>query len=75
MNAIEIKDLNKTMGRFQLNNINLDIPTGSIVGLIGENGAGKTTLIKTILNVFKKTSGEVKILGVDNTSDEYTNAK
>ena len=75
MNAIEIKKLNKTMGRFQLNNINLDIPTGSIVGLIGENGAGKTTLIKTILNVFKKTSGEVKILGVDNTSDEYTNAK
>lgn len=75
MNAIEIKDLNKTMGRFQLNNINLDIPTGSIVGLIGENGAGKTTLIKTILNVFKKTSGEVKILGVDNTSDEYINAK
>lgn len=73
--AIEVKDLNKQLGGFSLKHINLNIPTGSIVGLIGENGAGKTTLIKTILNILKKHSGEVRIMGAENTSDEYTGVK
>ena len=40
---IEVKDLNKSFSDFKLNNINISIPKGKIVGLIGENGAGKTT--------------------------------
>ena len=49
---IEIKNLKKKYdNQFQLGEINLDIPSGCIVGLIGENGAGKTTLIKSMLNI------------------------
>ena len=51
-NTIEIKGLKKKYDNdFQLGEINLDIPSGYIIGLIGENGAGKTTLIKSILNI------------------------
>lgn len=47
---IEIKNLTKTYyGKLALNDINLSIPQGEIIGLFGENGAGKTTLIKCIL--------------------------
>ena len=64
-NAIEIKDLTKTYSNFELKNINLEIPRGIIVGLIGENGAGKTTLIKSILNIIHKDTGSIKIFGKD----------
>ena len=50
MNAIEINNLEKKYKNFKLGSIDLNIPSGMIVGLIGENGAGKTTLIKSILN-------------------------
>ena len=53
-NAIEIKDLEKKYDKFELGKISLDIPSGLIVGLIGENGAGKTTLIKSILSIVYK---------------------
>lgn len=56
---IEVKNLNKNFDDFALKDINIKIPKGKIVGLIGENGAGKTTLIKCILNVMHKDSGEV----------------
>lgn len=63
MNNIEVKNLNKKFDTFSLNDINIEIPEGKIVGLIGENGAGKTTLIKCILNVMNKDSGEVLLFG------------
>ena len=48
-NAIEIRKLKKKYDdNFELGEINLDIPSGYVIGLIGENGAGKTTLIKSI---------------------------
>ena len=51
-NAIEINHLIKKYdSKFQLGEINLKMPSGTIIGLIGENGAGKTTLIKSILNM------------------------
>lgn len=75
MNSIEIKNLNKNYGEFSLKDINLEIPKGYIVGLIGKNGSGKTTLIKTILNITTKDSGSVKINGVENTSDQFTTEK
>ena len=61
-NAIEIRNLVKNYGdKFTLGEINLDIPSGIIIGLIGENGAGKTTLIKSILNITKSDKGNIKI--------------
>ena len=66
MNAIEIKNLSKHYSEFSLNNINLVLPSGCVMGVIGENGAGKSTLIKLILNMIKKDSGSIKVLEQDN---------
>lgn len=62
---IEVKNLNKSFDEFALKDIEIKIPKGKIVGLIGENGAGKTTLIKCILNAMHKDSGEIKLFGCD----------
>ncbi len=65
-NAIEIKDLTKKYDDlFSLGAINMTIPSGQIVGLIGENGAGKTTLIKSLLGVINRDSGTIKIFNKD----------
>ena len=69
-NVIEIKDLSKTYDKFKLDDINLNIPKGIIVGLIGENGAGKTTLIKSILNLINIDSGDIKIFGKSNKESD-----
>ena len=70
-NAIEIRKLKKKYDdNFELGEINLDIPSGYVIGLIGENGAGKTTLIKSILNIINIDSGDIKIFN-NNNKDEY----
>ena len=69
-NCIEIKGLCKSYGDFSLNNIDLTLPGGSILGLIGENGAGKTTTIKCILNLIRRDAGEITVLGHDNIREE-----
>lgn len=69
-NAIEIKNLEKVYKDFKLSEINMEIPKGIIVGLIGENGAGKTTLIKSILNIIKIDNGYIKIFGKDYSKQE-----
>ena len=66
MNALEIRNLTKTYPGFCLDNLNLTLPSGCILGLIGENGAGKTTTIKLILDMLRRDSGTVTILGKDN---------
>lgn len=69
MNALEIKNLTKKFKGFKLDNISLTLPSGCIMGLIGENGAGKSTTIKLILDMLHKDGGEVSILGKDNTDN------
>lgn len=70
-NIIEIKELKKKYDdKFELGEITINIPSGVIVGLIGENGAGKTTLIKSMLNIIKNDSGDIKIFGKDYKSEE-----
>lgn len=71
-NVIEINGLEKAYPNFKLGPIDLSIPSGIIVGLIGENGAGKTTLIKSILNIIKIDQGSIKIFGNDHNKDEST---
>ena len=69
--AIEIKNLIKRYdSNFQLGELNLDIPSGEIIGLIGENGAGKTTLIKSILGILQVNKGEIKIFGNDTIKND-----
>ncbi len=64
-NCIELKDVTRVYPKFKLNNINLSVPCGSVMGFIGENGAGKSTTIKAILGLLKKGEGTVTVLGED----------
>ena len=60
---LEIKNLTKTYGRkTALQDINITLPRGEIIGLFGENGAGKTTLMKSILG-FHSYLGEITLDG------------
>ncbi len=69
-NILEIQNLRKQYPSFALKDVSLCVPSGSIMGFIGENGAGKTTTIKLILNEIARDSGTVKIFGMDNIRDE-----
>ncbi len=64
-NAIEIRGLEVALNGFTLKNVNMDIPKGVVVGLIGKNGAGKTTLIKTITDVYLPSKGTVTYDGLN----------
>lgn len=66
MNAIEIKNLCKAYDDFKIDNLSLTLPGGCILGLVGENGAGKSTTIKLILDLVKRDSGSICVLGRDN---------
>lgn len=62
---ITASNLSKSYGKFKaLNNINLNIGKGKIVGLIGPNGAGKTTLLKAMLGLTKYT-GDLEVMGIN----------
>ena len=64
MELLECKDLCKSFdNRVILDNVNIKIERGKIVGLLGKNGQGKTTLIKLINDLLTPTSGEVLING------------
>jgi len=63
--AIEVRQLSKKIGKTTiLESIDLTVPRGAIVALVGHNGAGKTTLIKLLLNILRPTQGEAKVLGM-----------
>ena len=62
-NCIELQGVCKSYGDFTLQDLNLTLPGGAIMGLIGENGAGKTTAIKCILGMTRTDSGTVTVLG------------
>lgn len=69
-NILQIADLTKRYPDFYLDHLTLNVPSGSIVGLIGENGAGKTTTMNLILNAVTKDSGDILVFGQDNLSHE-----
>jgi len=64
--AIRTYGLTKKFQRTNvLNGLYMDIPDGSIYGLVGSNGAGKTTTIKVLMNIFGPTSGRSEVLDAD----------
>lgn len=69
MNALEFKNVTKHYDDFTLDNLNLTIPSGCIVGFIGENGAGKTTTMKLIFDLVKADQGEINVFGKSNKTD------
>lgn len=69
--AIEMKKVVKAYDSgFRLGELNITIPSGVIVGLIGENGAGKTTMIKSLLNVIRIDQGTIRIFEQDHQQQE-----
>jgi len=70
-NAIEINGITKKYDGFTLDNISFTVPKGSIMGFVGQNGAGKTTTIRSLMNIIRIDSGEIKLLGMDHIKDEY----
>lgn len=71
MNAVEIKGLCKSYEGFKLDNLSLVLPSGCIMGLVGENGAGKSTTIRLIMDAIERDAGTVTVLGTDNKSLEF----
>ncbi|MDO4482416.1 MAG: ABC transporter ATP-binding protein [Bacillota bacterium] len=64
-NAFEIRNLSKKYKDFSLDNVNIALPEGCIMGIVGENGAGKTTMIKSMMGLISIDSGEIDVLGQD----------
>ena len=64
--AVDVRGLSRVFrGKTALHDVNLQIPRGSIFGLVGLNGAGKTTLIRHLIGSFQANTGSVRVLGLD----------
>ncbi|WP_173385984.1 ATP-binding cassette domain-containing protein [Ruminococcus flavefaciens] len=64
---LQTQKLCKKYGKFKaLNDLTINVPKGSIYGMVGRNGAGKTTLIRVITGLNNPTSGEFSLFGVKN---------
>ena len=66
--AIQVNGLSKAFGRTSvLRNLELEVPWGQVLTLLGPNGSGKTTLLKILATLSKADSGQVRIGGLDPT--------
>ena len=69
MNAIELRGLEKHYKDFDLK-IDLELPQGCILGLVGENGAGKSTTIRLLLGMTRPDGGSIRVLGEERADKE-----
>jgi len=68
--VISVTNLTRKFGaKPALNDVSLEVPRGSVFGLVGENGAGKTTFIKHILGLLRAEAGKVRVFGMDPAAD------
>jgi ABC-2 type transport system ATP-binding protein len=69
--VVSVRDLSRSFGGKlpALDHVSLEVPSGSVVGIVGENGAGKTTLIKHILGLLRAEQGSVTVFGHDPAAD------
>ncbi|MBE9375119.1 ATP-binding cassette domain-containing protein [Saccharopolyspora sp. HNM0983] len=69
---ISVDRVSKTFGELRaLDEVSLDVPKGSVLGLLGHNGAGKTTLINVLSTLLPPTSGSARIAGLDVVGDAH----
>ncbi len=73
--AIEAKGLTKKYSAFTLNAVDILLPMGAIMGLVGANGAGKSTAIKAILGLIHRDGGTVAVLGADPMAEDLSAKK
>lgn len=64
--VIDVRGLTRRFGtKKALDQVDLSVPKGIVMGLVGENGAGKTTLIKHLLGLYRPQEGTVRVFGED----------
>src|SRR6516225_4533055 len=64
MNAVQLDHVTKTFGPFTaVDDLSLQVPTGTIYGFIGPNGSGKTTTLRMIMHILHPDSGNITVLG------------
>ena len=68
--SVQFKGVSKKYPHFALENIDLELPTGSIMGFIGANGAGKSTTIRILMGLVHQDCGSVQVLGHPMPSDQ-----
>ena len=61
--SVRFEGVSKKYAHFSLDNINLELPTGSVMGFIGANGVGKSTTIRILMGLVYQDSGSVRVLG------------
>jgi branched-chain amino acid transport system ATP-binding protein len=62
--VLKVENLNVSIAAVHiLRGVSLELPSGSMIGLIGRNGAGKTTLMKTLMGILKRSSGAISFDG------------
>lgn len=72
MSTISIQHLSKSYGKFlAVDDVTIEIPSGSVFGLLGPNGAGKTTTFKCLLGLARASSGEIRFDGKALTPDLF----
>ncbi|MDQ0456000.1 ABC transporter ATP-binding protein [Rhizobium paknamense] len=72
--VLSVRDLTVAFGdKVVLDNLNLDVYRGEVLGFIGPSGAGKSVLMRTVLRLLERRSGTIKILGAD--YDKVTDAE
>ncbi len=63
MNAIDCRNVTKRYPHFSLTDLNLTVPTGTVMGFVGPNGAGKSTTLRIIMGLVHQDAGDVSVLG------------
>lgn len=68
--AVQCKGITKIHSHFQLQDINLTVEQGTVMGLVGPNGAGKSTILRIIMGLQKPDGGSVEVLGHSMPQDQ-----
>ncbi|MGA9673147.1 MAG: ABC transporter ATP-binding protein [Terracidiphilus sp.] len=68
--SVQFEGVSKRYTHFSLENLHLELPTGSIMGFIGANGAGKSTTIRILMGLVHQDAGSVQVLGHPMPADQ-----